>query len=560
MLALTLLCLAVYLPGIVRLPAVDRTEAVWAETARDMVARGTWLDPRYDGDVHAFRPIGTTWAQGVAATLAGEQHARNMTVYRLPGLIAVTLSVLALYWLSLPLAGSTTALIAAALFAVAPLTVLVSQLAIAEGLSLLPATVAMLALLRIYTAPRDDDTRTLALLFWIALGAGVLVNAALVPILVAVTLIALRFMDRDMWWLDRLHTAKYGAIALALAAPWLIVRAMQDGVPFSGLGFTKFLAALGGAQDMKLRAWPGTFILAAVLGCLPATALLVPAFSRLWPARNEKLARFFVAWVLGYVIYLELLSSKPGTYMVQPMFPALALAVASLVTAEDGKTPVPRGNFLAWPAFAALIPVIPFAAVYWFANETPSFFAALSIAAVAALFYVSTQFGRSGRLSRWAITGVAALGAFAITLLGVALPGIDKFWPAREIARAATACAVPVTGLFGYYAPSARFMLAPAPALGENAVLTKLARGQTSGMAIVDDAWTEAHPRALSRDDKKGLQPVACLRAIDVMRGCELTLTALANSAAPTCAVPPQFACDQEFLSGRGSSRLRPCD
>ena len=51
MLALTLLCLAVYLPGIVRLPAVDRTEAVWAETARDMVARGTWLDPRYDGDV-----------------------------------------------------------------------------------------------------------------------------------------------------------------------------------------------------------------------------------------------------------------------------------------------------------------------------------------------------------------------------------------------------------------------------------------------------------------------------------------------------------------------------
>src|SRR4051794_27215378 len=49
-LALVALCLAVYMPGILRLPAVDRTEIIYAETTRDMVAHGDWTDPRY-GDV-----------------------------------------------------------------------------------------------------------------------------------------------------------------------------------------------------------------------------------------------------------------------------------------------------------------------------------------------------------------------------------------------------------------------------------------------------------------------------------------------------------------------------
>jgi 4-amino-4-deoxy-L-arabinose transferase-like glycosyltransferase len=212
--------------------------------------------------------------------------------------------------------------------------VLVSQLAIAEGLSLLPATVAMLALLRVYT--NDNEPRWVSLLFWAALGFGILINALLVPILVIATLIALFIMDRDLCWLKRLRPLIGIPLALLIAAPWLIVRAHQDGTPFSGMNWREFLGALGGAQDMKLRALPGTFVLALVLGFLPGTALIGSAFTRLWDGREQKLARFLLAWVIGYLVYLEALSSKPGTYMVQTMFPALALVVASIVVAENG--------------------------------------------------------------------------------------------------------------------------------------------------------------------------------------------------------------------------------
>ncbi len=328
---LLVLALAVYLPGVLRLPAVDRTEIVFADTTREMVARGAWTDPRYGDVVHQFRPIGTFWAQGVVARLAGPEQARNITVYRLPSLVAVVLAVLAVFWLAAPRVGRDAALLAAGLFAVAPLTVLVSQLAIADGLALLPATVAMLALLRIYDAVDGQDDPRLALLFWTAMGFGMLVNALHTPILVGVTLLALFVFDRDVSWLRRTRPLMGLPIALALASPWLAVRVMQDGVPFAGMGWSEFLAALGGAQDMKLRAFPGTFTAAALIGFLPGVALLPAAMKALWDDRAQRLPRFLLAWTIGYIVYLELLSSKPGTYTVQVMFPAFALAVALLV-------------------------------------------------------------------------------------------------------------------------------------------------------------------------------------------------------------------------------------
>lgn len=556
LLALLTLCLAVYLPGVVHLPAVDRTEVVYAETTRDMVARGAIADPRYGETIHQFRPIGTYWAQAKFAWLAGPDHARDITVYRLPGMIAVTLSVLALYWLAAPLIGSLAAMVAAALFAVAPLTVLVAHLAIAEGLSLLPATVAMLTLLRIYTAQPEHKTQSLALLFWAALGFSVLINALLVPILIAATLIALWIMDRDAVWLRRVHAWPGLLFALLVASPWIIVRAMQDGVPFAGLSFHEFIAALGGSQDMKLRAMPGTFVLALLLGFLPGTALIAPAFLSLWRDRDAKIARFLIAWVLGYIVYLELLSSKPGTYMVQTMFPAAAMAVALLVVREDGKAPPPRFHALVWPPLAALFAIILFAAPYVAVREFPAIWLLLPISMVAGLFAWSAAEGRAGRLVSWAATGVAALGVFAVTLIAGVMPSIDKIWPAREVQRALAACPPTKVGVLGWNEPTTRFVLGRDEQLSTDDGLAAAATRNEPGVAVVTDTWLRSSGRVLTT----ARAPIACVHAINTMRGCALNLTITGNSAAPPCEVPPEYACSGEAKPQPALPGFKACD
>lgn len=559
-LALLALCAVVYLPGLVRLPPVDRTEIIWSETTRAMVDRGDWTTPRFGDVVHQYRPIGTFWVQGAARWLAGPAHDRDISVYRIPSFLAVTLAVLALFWLARGLVGAETALIASALFAVAPLTVLVSQLAIAEGLSLLPAMVAMLALARIYT--NEEEPIGTALLFWVAVGIGILINALLVPILVVATLIALYVFDRELSWLKRLRPVIGVPIALVLGAPWLLVRAHQDGVAFSGLSWREFLAALGGAQDMKLRAFPGTFVLALLLGFIPGTMLLGTAVKRFWAEREQqRLPRFLLAWVIGYLIYLEALSSKPGTYMVQTMFPALALAVAMVVTSErgDGKQPEWSG-FWIWPTALAALPLAIFAAIYAFVGELPGLVAIVLIAIIASLFIWTGQLGREGHLRRWAAVGVSALGLFGVTLLGVVLPGIDRIWPAQVIATAIAACPKQDAVMIGFREPSGRFLLDIPPDRQTPDALAERFAAQTPTLSIVEDRWAKRTNWALqSKSQERLAQPTGCVSAYNVMRGCPLYFRIYSPNPAEPCTMPAAFSCSEK-TAPIGFEKSGDCD
>lgn len=558
-LILLALCLAVYLPGVLRLPALDRTEVVYAETTRDMVARQAWLDPRFGDVVHQFRPIGTYWAQGVAAVAAGPELSRSIAVYRVPGLMAVTLAVLALYWLAAPLVGGVTALFAAGLFAVTPLTVLVSQLAITEGLSLFPSLVAMLALLRIYVAREENDWRVLALLFWAAVGFGILLNALLVPILVIATLLALFVMDRDIAWLKRLRPLIGVPIALAIASPWLIVRAHQDGIPFSGMEWKDFIEALGGSQDMKLRAMPGTFVLAMLLGFLPGTALLAPAMLKLWNGREQKIGKFLLAWVIGYLAYLELLSSKPGTYTVQVMFPALALGVAMLVAKHAERQSLPQWHAIPWPPLAAMFVLLLFAGVYGFVGAWPGVLAALMIIATAGLFFASATAGRAGHLSDWALSGIVALGFFAVTLLGIVLPSLDRLWPAEQIRRTvAAACPAYNTtanqmGLLGLREPSGLFVLGASRSLQTPEAIAA-ARPKLS---IVEARWMDRYAKAMAASGAQLGTQLTCLSTYNVMRGCPLNFFVLGSDVAGLCTPLNTGACAQSVSS---SDLSKACD
>lgn len=551
-LALVVLALLTTLPGVVRLPAVDRTEVVFADTTRDMVARSDWRDPRYRGRVHQYRPIGTYWAQGAVATIARalgiDADGRNITVYRLAGMVAVVASVLALFWLAVPLVGTTAAGIAAALFAVTPLTVLVAQLAIAEGLSLLPATIAMMALLRLYVNSDEARPKWLALLFWGAVGVGMVINALLVPLLVLSTLVALWLIDRDARWHRRVWSWPGVVLMLALASPWLIVRFHQDGVPFADMGWRDFIEAMTGSQDMKLRAWPGTFLLAAFVGFLPGTAMLPPAMLRLWNHRQvEPLARFLFAWIVGYLVFNELFSSEPGTYTVQVMFPAMALAVALLVVnpIATPESHAPPYHLAPWPPLATLFAVVLFAALYVFTGTSPTMLAIIGIVATAALFWISAAAGRHGALVRWAMTGVAALSLFAVTLLALVLPAISNLWPAERIADAIAKCPPATITINGFREPSAGFVTSAKEASPQSIATTlgektpRLTILEKRAEAKVRAAISEAGGIALS-------QPSACVTVYNVMRGCPLSFRIYETGAGRRCAFREDFDCNAQ--------------
>jgi 4-amino-4-deoxy-L-arabinose transferase-like glycosyltransferase len=76
--------LAVFCAGQAARPLTDRTEARYAEIAREMLASGNWLIPTLDQVPHLSKPPLTTWLMAGSMALLGT----NEIAARLPGILA----------------------------------------------------------------------------------------------------------------------------------------------------------------------------------------------------------------------------------------------------------------------------------------------------------------------------------------------------------------------------------------------------------------------------------------------------------------------------------------
>jgi 4-amino-4-deoxy-L-arabinose transferase-like glycosyltransferase len=549
--AAALLALAVftYLPGVFLLPPVDRTEIVYAQSSRGMVERGTAIDSSYEGERFAFRPIGIYWLQAATTKVLGKRSRDDIAIYRLPSLLAGILAVLATWWLTRPLLGERRAVIAAALFAVSPIVALQATLSIPEGPLLLAIVVAQLALLRLYCASELDRGKELwlALAFWAAQGGGILLNALAVPILSLSTILALYVMDRRADWLWRLRPLIGVPLMAAIAAPWLLIRAHYDGVPFSGLTWGEFIRALGGAQDMKWRAAPLTFTLAFILGFLPGALLLIPALQNLWRERGLALQRFLFAWIVGYWLYLELIASKPALYTVQAMFPAAAAAVA-LALDRDGHLVIPP-RMLRLPAWLVLAGMIVlFAFIVNFAGAPSTFLIVVGATLVAVLFTFAAQAAREDKAAAWVTLAVAGFAVFITYTFGLLMPHLEKGWPAPRIAEAIAPlrrCVTGPVGVVGFREPSTTFVLGRSANTNVETIAGWMAGGE-DGIAVVEDRWQADLGKALAARGAKPPPRLGCVEAFNTMRGCTLDFSIYAtgpDALDPGCKVSERFAC-----------------
>lgn len=550
--ALFALALLTYLPGVVLLPPVDRTEIVYAQTSRDMLHRHDYVDASLNGERFAFRPIGIYWLQIGAGKLLGHKAQQAIATYRLPSLVAGILAVLALWWLTRPLLGERRAIIAAGLYAVAPIVALQASLSIPEGPLLLSIVVAQCALLRLYCAPPGDagNARWLAFAFWAAQGFGMLVNALAVPILSLTTIIALYVLDRRIDWMKRLQPLWGVPLMLLIAAPWILIRAHFDGgVPFSGLSFGELIRALGGAQDMKWKAAPLTFTLAMLLGFLPGALLIVPALKGVWERRADALPRFLFCWIVGYWLYLELIASKPALYTVQAMFPAMAAAVA-LAIDRDGR--------LAIPPYALRMPwwlVLPgtiamFVGILTVAGVAPSVTVVVGAAIIVAMFTLAAAALATGRAAAWLAAAILGFALFVAFTFGVLMPHMKLGWPAPRIAEAIAPlrrCVTGPVGVAGFREPSTNFVLGRGSDSNVETLAGWMAGGEDA-IAVVEDRWQPDLAKALAARSAKAPLRLGCVKAFNVMRGCPLHFSIYATGSTkldPGCMVAPRFTCTE---------------
>src|SRR5271156_5328363 len=84
---LALLGLLLWLPGILSLPPSDRDESRFAQSSRQMVESGNWVDIRFGHVARYKKPVGIYWLQALSTEVAGRfQEGRDDQIwtYRIP--------------------------------------------------------------------------------------------------------------------------------------------------------------------------------------------------------------------------------------------------------------------------------------------------------------------------------------------------------------------------------------------------------------------------------------------------------------------------------------------
>jgi len=465
---LVLLCLGLFLPGIAAMPPLDRDEARFMQASRQMVETGDLLDIRFQDEARNKKPAGIYWLQSAAVALFSSPESNAAWPYRLPSLLGAGAAVLLTFGFGAPLIGREAALLGAALLASSVLLVSEAHLAKTDATLLATIVAAQGALGLVYRAGREGGRArpALALIFWAALGLGILVKGPVAPLVAALTILALVIADRRWHWLAGLRAHWGLPLATALVLPWFmaIESATQGGFAREALGHD-LLGKLVGAQESH-GAPPGAYLLLLPVTFWPGSALLGFGWIAGWRRRMAMPERFLLAWIVPAWLVFELVPTKLPHYVL-PLYPAIALLVgAALAGAPGSLLPARRRGldiaaYACWVAAGAVL-LVALVALPIMVGRGPS---VLSLVPAAAIL----SFGLVLLRRLWPGFGPGAAGAVAATALLVfppsfagILPALDGLWLSRSAAALVARQSPPagaVIDTVGYNEPSLVFLL-----------------------------------------------------------------------------------------------------
>src|SRR4051794_3179824 len=108
---LAIAALALFVPGLARLPPMDRDEARYLQATTQMLQTHDFIDVRFQDEPRYLQPAGIYWLQSASVSLFSTPEARQPWAYRLPSLTGAVASVLMTAWIGSTLFGGAAGMV-----------------------------------------------------------------------------------------------------------------------------------------------------------------------------------------------------------------------------------------------------------------------------------------------------------------------------------------------------------------------------------------------------------------------------------------------------------------
>lgn len=438
--ALAVLLALVYFAPLGVRPLGSPDEVRYASIAREMIASGDWVSPRFDGVRYFEKPPLGYWITAASFEMFGA----NAFALRLPVAIATLLTALIVSSLARRFVSPFGARLAPIVFLTTVLVSGVGTFGVLDSYLTLFLTAAVAAWYLATLEPPGRRRTAYLVLCGCACGAAFLVKGFLawaIPAIVAAPHLAWRRQWRALATLPWLPIA----VAAAVALPWAVLIHLREPDFWRYFFWVEHVQRFAG--DEAQHAQPPWFFLEFLpLIGWPWVLALPAAAIGLRGAPRDDFRRYLLLWALLPFLFFSASRGKLLTYVL-PCVPPLSILIAAGLEryfANGGRRAFRAAAALVAVSFAALIAGL-FAsqrgvggAPLYSAGELPKLLALGAMLAAGAGGAVLAY--RSGSVSR-RLAGIAVAGAASILPLQFALPerAIEQAVPAVAVARYASA-------------------------------------------------------------------------------------------------------------------------
>lgn len=509
---------------------MDRDEARFAQATRQMLESGDFVDIRFQDEARHKKPVGIYWMQSAAVTLTGGPEQAAIWAYRLPSLIGATLAVVLTFWVGSSLFGPFAGFLGAVMLAGTVLLGVEARTAKTDAalFASILAAQGVLAGLWLRRAAREALGLGLVLLFWGALGMGILLKGPIILLVTGGTVLWLSVAERGVGWLAPLRPKLGLPVMLAIVAPWLILITIKThGSFFAESVGHDMMAKVAGGQESKGFP-PGYYTLLFPVTFWPWSLLALPAIPWVWNNRRDPAVLFCLAWIIPSWLVFEAVPTKLFHYIL-PTYAAIALLTARAVLDGDGKPrPWLTGAATVLFALIALTLTGGMAALPAVVEQRFDPLPILLALAVLAVLAFGVVLYRRGWLRLSAAT--LTTGAFGLYLLAFHLvfPQIERIWLSPRIADAVErhrTCPGSLLVSAGFTEPSLVFLTGTGTVLtGDGGAAAKALAKDACMLALVDQKQNQAFLDQAALD---GVQPISVetISGFNYSRGKNLTLS-----------------------------------
>ncbi len=371
------------LPGVFSMPVMDRDEARFTQATSQMLETDDYVVIRYHDGLRNKKPVGIHWLQAAAVSTFSDAHKREIWAYRIPSFLGAVLATWALFWGATASLPKRAAFLGSTLLGVCLLLSSEAHIAKTDAALVGFITLFMGALARMRAPikqgdrkaalPRDISTPLVgtlgnfyALIFWIAMGWGVLIKGPVAPMVAGLTMAMLFAWERKIKWAMPLAFWPGPVLFLILTVPWFLAVQVATGGVFlnEAVGVDLGPKMVGGAEGHA--APPGTHITGLPALIWPTTLFLIPGLvyavqQVTKPSKSKSIAvtlsywRFAIAWLIPTWLVFEIMPTKLVHYTM-PAYPPLALmAGAALDSLMGAGKRIKPPTWSLWTSFVLFV-------------------------------------------------------------------------------------------------------------------------------------------------------------------------------------------------------------